>query len=260
MGSLERLRNSVTTLDDVGAGVERFFQVLNHLNNDKMKEHKRDMEFRNSRQTSSQPRGLLLGREEERKIIVQWLTKPETSASDIALFSVIGICGIGKTTLAQDICTAGDVKEQFYFVIWVCVSHDFDIETLTKKILDDITGRETTMVGLNALHKALKERLSSKTFLLILDDVWNDERYEEWVNFLCPLKCGKEGSKILLTTQMQSLADVAARAVQRERTQQVECQSLRFFGLEETDLLLLLNRHAFFGVNPDDYRNLQQIS
>lgn len=260
VGSLERLRNSVTTLDDVAAGVERFFQVLNHLNNDKMRRHKQDVEFRNSRQTSSLPRGLLLGREEERKIIVQWLTKPESSASDIAVFSVVGIGGIGKTSLAQDICNARDVKEHFEFIIWVCVSHDFDIEALTKKILEDMTGRETTMVGLNALQKALKERLSSKTFLLVLDDVWNDERYQDWVNFLCPLKCGKKGSKILLTTRMQLVADVAARAVQAESTLQVECQSLRLSGLEETDLLLLLNRHAFFGVNPDDYRNLQQIS
>lgn len=260
VGSLERLRNSVTILDDVAAGVERFFQVLNHLNNDKMRRHKQDVEFRNSRQTSSLSRGRLLGREDERKIIVQWLTKPESSASDIAVFSVVGLGGIGKTSLAEDICNATDVKGHFNFVIWVCVSHDFDIEALTKRILQDITGCEITLVGLNALHKALEERLSSKTVLLVLDDVWNDERDLDWEKFLGPLKRGKKGSKILLTTRMQSVAAAAARAVQGETTEQVECQSLRLSGLEETDLLLLLNRHAFYGVNPDDYRNLQQIS
>jgi len=41
---------------------------------------------------------------------------------------------------------------------------------------------------------------------------------------------------------------------------QEKCQSLKLSGLGETDLLDLLNMHAFSGVNPDDYRNLQQIS
>ena len=58
----------------------------------------------------------------------------------------------------------------------------------------------------------------------------------------------------MLTTRMQSVSDLAARAMQER------CQQLTLSGLEETDLLVLLNRHAFYGVNPDDYRNLQQIS
>jgi hypothetical protein len=259
IGSLKKLRSSVMTLDDVAAGVDRFFQVLNHFDYNKMKNHKQDVEFKNWRQTSSLPHSLLLGREEERKIIVEWLTKPESNAvkqivSNIAVFSIIGIGGMGKTTLAQVICNVEEVKNSFDFIIWVCVSHNFDVETLTKNILEDINGKGTTMVGLNALHKALKERLCSKTFLLILDDVWNDERVRDWENFLLPLRYGKKGSKILLTTRMQSVADVASRAVHGE------FQSLRLSGLPETDLLLLLNMHAFFGVNPDDYRNLQQIS
>jgi hypothetical protein len=53
---------------------------------------------------------------------------------------------------------------------------------------------------------------------------------------------------------MQSVADLAARATQEEG------QFMRLSGLEETNLLVMLNSHAFFGVNPDDYRNLQQIS
>lgn len=53
---------------------------------------------------------------------------------------------------------------------------------------------------------------------------------------------------------MQSVADLAARAMQEEG------QFMRLSGLEETNLLVMLNSHTFFGVDPDDYRNLQQIS
>lgn len=258
-GSLKRLKSSVKALDDVAVGVERFFQVLNQFDNNKTKNHKQDVEFKNWRETSSLPHSMVLGREEESKIIVEWLTKAENSVveqivGNVPTFSIVGIGGLGKTTLAQVICNDNDVKGYFDLIIWVCVSHDFDIETLTRKILQDVTEEEINMVCLNALHKALKEKLSSKTFLLVLDDVWNDERIHDWEKLVRPLRYGKKGSKILLTTRMQSVADLAARAMQEK------CQSLRLSGLEETDLLLLLNRHAFFGVNPDDYRNLQQIS
>jgi hypothetical protein len=83
--------------------------------------------------------------------------------------------------------------------------------------------------------------------------MWNDNSMDYWENLVRPLRYGKRGSKILLTTRMQSVADLAARATQEK------CQSLRLSGLDETDLLVLLNRHAFYGVNPDDYRILQQI-
>ncbi|TVU29999.1 hypothetical protein EJB05_21599, partial [Eragrostis curvula] len=182
----KRLKSAVKTLEDVAAGVERFLLILSKVDADKMKK----VGLKNQRETSSLPYSMVLGREEERKII----------------------------------------------------------------ILQDITREEINMVGLNSLHIELKEKLSSKTFLLVLDDVWNDERVDDWENLARPLRYGKRGSKILLTTRMKSVADLAARALQEE------CHFLRLSGLEEADLLVLLNRHAFFGVNPDDYRNLQQIS
>ncbi|KAK1682607.1 hypothetical protein QYE76_043455 [Lolium multiflorum] len=61
------------------------------------------------------------------------------------------------------------------------------------------------------------------------------------------------GSRILLTTRMQSVVDIVERVV-GGRT-----KSLRLGGLQDNDLLVLLNKHAFFGVNPDDHVILQDI-
>ncbi|CAO2038293.1 unnamed protein product [Urochloa humidicola] len=256
-GSLKRLKSAFKALDAAAAGVEQFFSVLSQLDNNKMI-HRQEVDFRN-RQTSSLPESLVLGREKEKKDLVEWLTKAQNSepgqiANNIPIFSIIGVGGLGKTTLAQVICNNDEVKKYFDLIIWVCVSHDFDVETITRKILQDVTKGQVNMVGLNALHKVLMEKLSSKTFLLVLDDVWNDDRVDAWENIVRPLRYGKKGSKILLTTRMQSAADLAARAMQGEY------QSLKLGGLEETDLLVLLNMHALYGVNPDDCRNLQQIS
>ncbi|KAG0533093.1 hypothetical protein BDA96_04G162600 [Sorghum bicolor] len=258
-GSLKRLTSAVKTLDEAVADVQRFLPVLNQFDNDKLKKHKQDVDFRNWRETSSLPQSLVLGRDKERETIVHWLTKAGSSASErvvnnIPIFSIVGIGGLGKTTLAQVICNDDKVKGYFDPIIWVCVSYYFDVETLTRKILQDVTRQQINIVGLNALHNELKEKLSSKTFLLVLDDVWNDDRIDYWENLVRPLRYGKRGSKILLTTRMQSVADLAARAMQEE------CHPLKLSGLGETNLLDLLNMHAFSGVNPDNYRNLQQIS
>ena len=155
------------------------------------------MDFRNWRETSSLPQSLVLGREKERKDIVDWFTQdesiaPEGTVNSIPIFSIIGIGGLGKTTLAQVICNDDEVKCYFDLIIWACVSHDFDCETLTRNILQDVTRKQINIVGLNALHKQLKEELSSKTFLLVLDDAWNDDKLSDWENLMRPLKYGEK--------------------------------------------------------------------
>jgi hypothetical protein len=253
------LRSDVKALDGVAVGIESFLHVINHFFNNETKKHKQDVDTRNSRETSSLPQSMVIGREKDRKTIVDWLIKsenraPEQSVNNIPIYSIVGIGGLGKTTLAQLICNDDEVKGYFDLVIWVYVSHDFNVETLTRKILQGVTGEEINMVSLNSLHMALKEKLSPQTFLLVLDDVWNDESIDAWENLVRPLRYGKRGNKILLTTRMKSVAEFAARAMQEE------CRYLKLGGLEDTDLLDLLNRHAFFGCNLDMDRNLQETT
>jgi hypothetical protein len=97
-GSLKRLKSAVKTLEDALAGVERFVHVLNQFDNNKLK-HQKEMDFRNQRETSSLPQSLILGREEERKDIVYWLTHnesivPEGIVNSIPIFSIVGIGGL----------------------------------------------------------------------------------------------------------------------------------------------------------------------
>jgi hypothetical protein len=85
------------------------------------------------------------------------------------------------------------------------------------------------------------------------DDVWNDERRPKWEKLVAPLILGKKGSKILLTTSMQAVVDIV------EKVLGGRAKSMRLEGLQENDLLELFNKHAFFGVDPNNYVNLQEI-
>ncbi|XP_020098959.1 putative disease resistance protein RGA3 [Ananas comosus] len=75
----------------------------------------------------------------------------------------------------------------------------------------------------------------------------------EWEKLVAPLKFGQRGSKILLTTRMGSVADMAAKVMK------CKWESLNLNELEESDCMSLFNKHAFLDVNPGDYKNLQLI-
>ncbi|OAY64700.1 putative disease resistance protein [Ananas comosus] len=250
-GTLKRLREAVKGLDRVVAGMGPLLQLVNGLCGPGVKRQKLE-EVRNARETSSLlTESEVLGRDEERDLIVEWLIEP--GDADVSAFTVVGMGGLGKTTLAQLVYRDERVQEYFDPIMWVCVSQNFDAAAITKKMLEGASSDSLGDKSLNALHYILKQKISSKRFLLMLDDVWNDDKTMEWEKLVAPLKLGQRGSKILLTTRMDSVADMVAKVMQCKR------ESLNLNGLEERDYMSLFNKHAFLGMNPDDYKNLQPI-
>ncbi|OAY83298.1 putative disease resistance protein RGA4 [Ananas comosus] len=250
-GTLKRLREAVKGLDRVVAGMGPLLQLVNGLYGPGVKRQKLQ-EVRNARETSSLlTESEVLGRDEERDLIVKWLIKP--GDADVSAFTIVGMGGLGKTTLAQLVYRNESVQDYFDPIMWVCVSQDFDAVAITRKMLEGASSESFGDMSLNALHYILKQKISSKRFLLMLDDVWNDDKTMEWEKLVAPLKLGQRGSKILLTTRMDSVADMVAKVMQCKR------ESLNLNGLEERDYMSLFNKHAFLGMNPDDYKNLQPI-
>ncbi|OAY72338.1 Disease resistance protein RGA2 [Ananas comosus] len=249
--TLKRLREAVKGLDRVVAGMGPLLQLVIGLYGPGIKRRKIE-EVRNARETSSLlTESEVLGRDEERDLIVEWLIKPRDT--DVSAFTIVGMGGFGKTTLAQLVYSDERVREYFDPIMWVCVSQDFDAAVITRKMLEGASSESFGDKSLNALHYILKQKILSKRFLLMLDDVWNDDNTIEWEKLVAPLKFGQRGSKILLTTRMGLVVDMVAKVMQCKK------ESLNINGLEESNCMLLFNKHAFLGVNPDDYKNLRPI-
>ncbi|VAH55141.1 unnamed protein product [Triticum turgidum subsp. durum] len=78
----------------------------------------------------------------------------ESRISSIPVLSIVGIGGVGKTTLAQHISNHQRVKSHFELIIWICVSDDFDVKRLTKEAIQSCTGKEATTDNLDYLQRA----------------------------------------------------------------------------------------------------------
>ncbi|KAJ4709502.1 Disease resistance protein [Melia azedarach] len=82
------------------------------------------------------------------------------------------------------------------------------LSIITKSILMSINAKESgDHNDLNLLQEKLKKKLSEKKFLLILDDVWN-ENYDDWTVLTNPFEAGSQGSKIVVTSRSRSVAAI----------------------------------------------------
>uniref|UniRef100_A0A0E0MKP0 NB-ARC domain-containing protein n=1 Tax=Oryza punctata TaxID=4537 RepID=A0A0E0MKP0_ORYPU len=260
-GTLKKLKKAMDGLDKAAAGTTKFLEVVRCLNGVTSSSQKLEhLPSSNDRQTGSMlTTDKFVGRESEKRRILEWLTKNTSveeseimpSANQIPIFSVVGHGGMGKTTLAQSICQQDEVVKHF-MVIWITVSTSFDATSVTRKILESATREEPSNKHLEALQQDLKEKLNSVKFLLVMDDVWEEGKRDEWEKLFAPLRSGKNGSKILLTTRMASVADMAAKAMGVAR----DCLTLQ--GLEEDKNIELFNHHVFSGLNLQDYSHFRK--
>ncbi|XP_018717882.2 putative disease resistance protein At3g14460 [Eucalyptus grandis] len=151
--------------------------------------------------SSSLPEPRFFGREkEEAEIFELLIDEAENVDTTLSIVPIVGMGGIGKTALAQRLYNDVKVSSCFEMRAWVCVSDVFNVPDITKTILRSITEVSNEGEDLNRLQVKLKDSLSGKKFLVVLDDVWN-ENYEEWTTLLKPFGAGAKGSKIIITTR-----------------------------------------------------------
>jgi hypothetical protein len=136
------------------------------------------------------------------------LLMQQDAGRNVSVIPIVGIGGLGKTTLANLVYNNEGVIHYFQLRMWVCMSEDFDVIRLIKEILKSANCKIDENMH-NQLQILLRECLKDKKFLLVLDDVWNKDR-DKWIK-LEDLLLGAgscNGSKIIVTTRNDSVAKI----------------------------------------------------
>ncbi|VAI00521.1 unnamed protein product [Triticum turgidum subsp. durum] len=146
---------------------------------------------------------------EDTKALVEVLTKEAAGdQSDcLMVIAIVGVGGIGKTTLSKKVFNDEAIKCNFTKKIWLSITRDFnDIELLSTAITaagGDLPGggaaRDKAL-----LVVALRNAIRDKKFFLVLDDMWG---VDEWDKLLMtPFSYGGPGSRVLITTRHDTVA------------------------------------------------------
>ncbi|KAM1222379.1 hypothetical protein ACFX2J_009921 [Malus domestica] len=190
----------------------------------------------------------VVGREFEKEELVDRLI--DQGDDPFSVIPVVGMGGIGKTTLAKLVYNDKRVVENFELRIWQYVSVDFDIARLTKEILSSVLDTKISgELSMNQLQEKLRDALKDKKFLLVLDDVWNEDAYK-WGGLKDLLVEGaKLGSKVLVTTRNVSVASIM-RTVPTNINLQTLCKE---------DCMSLFVKCAFKGGEGREHPNLLEI-
>ncbi|CAI0419181.1 unnamed protein product [Linum tenue] len=193
------------------------------------------------RETYSSIPDVVVGREEDKRKIIDMLLLSGYKEK-VVVVPIIGIGGLGKTTLAQLIYNDDIIKTHFVCKVWVCVAENFDPKFLVKRILESITKKKVGDLALDTLKDLLHEQIKNKHILLVLDDVWNDDRgkWDRFKNLFA--SSAAEGIRIMVTTRSLNIAKLTA-------TKLIVPHELQ--GLSEHESLLLFEKMAFGeGVEP----------
>ncbi|KAK8714258.1 hypothetical protein V6N13_149451 [Hibiscus sabdariffa] len=187
------------------------------------------------------------GRDCEKEEILRLLNPQNPTENRIDVIPIVGMGGLGKTTLARLIYNDSRVDDWFEIKAWVCVSEEFDAFNVIKTLLEEITRNCAGSHSLNQLQLQLKEKLSGKKFLFVLDDVWN-ENYDVWDELRTPFSYGAHDSKIIVTTRSESVASIM-------RT----IPTYRLGTLSNDDCWKVFERHAFVNTTPSNHPKLKDI-
>ncbi|GKV48651.1 hypothetical protein SLEP1_g55452 [Rubroshorea leprosula] len=188
------------------------------------------------------------GRDSDKKAILDRLLEDGGSLEQDFVIPIVGMGGLGKTTLARLVYNDEKLEGRFDLKAWVCVSDEFDVARITRNILEHVTKIKPDFENFVLLQEKLKVELSGHKFLLVLDDVW-DMEYGQWDILKRPFMSGAIGSRIIVTTQNK---DVGKMIKGDDGVYNLEL-------LQDDACLSLFTQHALGKENFDVHRNLQDV-
>ncbi|CDP18040.1 unnamed protein product [Coffea canephora] len=143
---------------------------------------------------------VLVGLDDEVKTIIHSLTR---GSKLLDFVSIVGMAGLGKTTLANRVCNDQLILSHFHILARCTVSQVYSMHSLLVQLLCSISSRspdEYLEMDENDLAYKLYKLLKGNRYLIFLDDVWE---IKAWNLVKSSLPDDANGSRILFTSRIQ---------------------------------------------------------
>ncbi|KAL5177999.1 Disease resistance protein RPM1 [Glycine soja] len=146
----------------------------------------------------------VVGFDSPRHTLERWLKE---GWEKLTVVSMVGMGGLGKTTLAKKVFDK--VQTHFTRHAWITVSQSYTIEGLLLKFLEAEKRKDPSQSVYSTMDKAslireVRNHLSRNRYVVVFDDVWNENFWEEMKFALVDVE---NGSRIIITTRYREVAE-----------------------------------------------------
>ncbi|KAH0735915.1 hypothetical protein KY285_011622 [Solanum tuberosum] len=145
-----------------------------------------------------QPENIMVGRENEFEMMLDQLAR---GGRELEVVSIVGMGGIGKTTLAAKLCSDPCIMSRFDIRAKATVSQEYCVRNVLLALLSSTSDEPD-----DQLADRLQKHLKGRRYLVVIDDIWTTEAWDDIK--LCFPDC-YNGSRILLTTRNVEVAEYA---------------------------------------------------
>ncbi|PHT51930.1 hypothetical protein CQW23_06392 [Capsicum baccatum] len=139
----------------------------------------------------------MVGHDDQRKRMVTELMRYGGSSGELKVIPIVGMGGIGKTTLAKEVYNDESIRLHFNVHSWSTVSQKRNLKEILLSLLRCAKGENFYRDSEADLADMLQKSLRVKRYLIVLDDMWDSEKWNA-VRLFFPSE--NNGSRILLTT------------------------------------------------------------
>ncbi|KAL4631766.1 hypothetical protein ACB092_04G002100 [Castanea dentata] len=148
----------------------------------------------------------VVGRENDVKKMVNILIS-SNNQQVISVLPIVGMTGLGKTTLAKLVYNNELIKKHFDVLAWVNVGKHFDVEGILREILISLD-KGLRYSNYDKILQICAKKLRAIKYLLILDDVQDGdlEKWDTLKGYLSKFN-SSTGNNIVVTTRSENVAE-----------------------------------------------------